>query len=173
MGRFQTKRGTPCKSTWIIARSARPFWTPAQRDHPDCRRSPLRTSCWLQRTASRPHRSRVHAYSAVKTAGILRTTRSVINPICGRPRRVRGFRSRPCCEGRVSGIGFGRSIQQEHRSMTDQDRTLVRISFETIQQSLRNLAETMAQKMYREAPGLLAAPPYVGPTMFTMIRHEE
>lgn len=57
--------------------------------------------------------------------------------------------------------------------MTDQDRSLVRISFETIQQSPRDLAETMAQKMYREAPGLLAAPPYVGPTMFTMIRHEE
>jgi len=57
--------------------------------------------------------------------------------------------------------------------MTDQDRTLVRISFETIQQSLRDLAETMVQKMYREAPALLAAPPYVGPTMFTMIRHDE
>jgi hypothetical protein len=37
----------------------------------------------------------------------------------------------------------------------------------------QGLAETMAQKMYREAPGLLAAPPYVGPTMFTMIRHDE
>lgn len=53
--------------------------------------------------------------------------------------------------------------------MTHQD-TLVRINFETIQQPLRGLAETMAQKMYREAPELLAAPPYVGPTMFMMIR---
>ena len=57
--------------------------------------------------------------------------------------------------------------------MTDQDRTLERINFETIQQPLRDLAETMVQKMHRVAPGLLAAPPYVGPTMFTMIRHEE
>jgi hypothetical protein len=55
--------------------------------------------------------------------------------------------------------------------MTDQDQpTLVKINFETIQQPLRDLAETIAQKMYREAPGLLAAPPYVGPTMFTIIR---
>jgi hypothetical protein len=42
--------------------------------------------------------------------------------------------------------------------MTDQDRTLERINFETIQQPLRDLAETMVQKMHREAPGLLAAP---------------
>lgn len=55
--------------------------------------------------------------------------------------------------------------------MSDQGQdTVVRVNFETIQQPLRDLAETMAQKMYREAPGLLSAPPYVGPTMFTMIR---
>lgn len=55
--------------------------------------------------------------------------------------------------------------------MADQDQsTVVRVDFETIQKPLRDLAETIAQKMYREAPALLAAPPYVGPTMFTMIR---
>ena len=55
--------------------------------------------------------------------------------------------------------------------MTELDQSaMVRVNFETIQQPLRDLAETIAQKMYREAPALLAAPPYVGPTMFTMIR---
>jgi hypothetical protein len=55
--------------------------------------------------------------------------------------------------------------------MGDQDEpTLARIDFGTIQQPLLDLAETMGQKMYREAPSLLAAPPYVGPMLFTMIR---
>jgi hypothetical protein len=50
------------------------------------------------------------------------------------------------------------------------NENLVRINFEWIQQPLRDLAETIGQKMYREAPRLLASPPYVGPNMFSMIR---
>jgi hypothetical protein len=46
----------------------------------------------------------------------------------------------------------------------------VHINFETIQRPLRELSETIAQKMYREAPSLLTGPQYVGPTLFTLIR---
>lgn len=46
----------------------------------------------------------------------------------------------------------------------------VRVNFENIQGPLKCLAETIAQKMYREVPNLIAAPAYLGPTLFTMIR---
>lgn len=56
--------------------------------------------------------------------------------------------------------------------MIDHDQsTLVRIDFGPIQQPLRDLSETVAQKVYREAPQMLSAPPYVTPNLFVMIRH--
>lgn len=55
--------------------------------------------------------------------------------------------------------------------MNQNQNTLQKIDFGTIQKPLQELSETIAQKVYREAPHLLSAPPYVAPNMFVMIRH--